>query len=158
PRDRSGRASRRRAAAARPWRAARPGSRAGLAWASRRAPPRSVRPGNGGRGAAPFSRVAWSVSSASLLPSVDLLDELERVVRLLVSAALLPVRQLDLLALPLLLRDLLEQMRDEIEPGAPLVVAAHHVAGGERRIGSCEHGVARGGVVVPATVGLEVHR
>src|SRR5262249_46578780 len=85
-------------------------------------------------------------------------DELQGTLRLLVAVSLLPFRQRDALARQLLIRNLLKQMRDEIEPRTPLVIAVHDEPGRKRHVGGREHVVARTRIVVPATVGLEIIR
>src|SRR5262245_23182170 len=87
-----------------------------------------------------------------------LLYILERVVGLAVAAALLTIGKLHLLARRLLVWDLVEEVGNDVEAGAALVVGARHVPGREIGVGGGEHLVAGARVVVPAAVGLEVHR
>src|SRR6185295_1211042 len=86
-----------------------------------------------------------------------LLDELVRIVRFPVATALLPLWQLHLFLRQLLVGNLLEQMRDDVEATATLVIGPRHVPRGEAGIGRGKHLVARPGIVVPAVVGLEIH-
>src|SRR5262245_38650624 len=74
--------------------------------------------------------------------SEGLVDVLELVVRLAVAPALLSLRQLDLLSRQLLVRNQGQQMRDDVEPPAPLVVGLRDVPRCVIRIASGEHLVA----------------
>src|SRR5262245_4914638 len=96
---------------------------------------------------------------SSLGPSsIQLSDVFEWSLRLAIAVAALALRQLDLLARQLLVGNVPEKMRDQVEPGASLVVAANDIPGGEPGIRRCEHVVTRAGIIEPAAVGLEVHR
>src|SRR4030095_13550575 len=75
-----------------------------------------------------------------------------------VAAALLALRQFDLLRLRGLVRNLAQQVRDDVQPGALLVVRPHYIPWGELEIGGCEHFVAGARIVVPAAIGLQIHR
>ena len=78
--------------------------------------------------------------------------------RLDIAVSLLPLRQCRLIARQLLVRDLLQKVGDDVQPGAPLVVGAHDMPRRPGGVGGLEHVVARARIVVPAAVGLEVHR
>src|SRR5258705_14022827 len=95
---------------------------------------------------------------AAASASKALLDELDRIVGLAVAMALLPLRQLHFVARRLLVRNLLEQVGDDVQAPAPLVVGPRHVPRRELRVRRREHLVAGPRVVVPATVGLQIHR
>src|SRR5215207_2450051 len=56
-----------------------------------------------------------------------------------------------------LVRDVAQQMADDVEPSPPLVVGVRDVPGRPGGVGRTEHVVARAGVVVPPAVGLQVH-
>src|SRR5262245_44349917 len=92
--------------------------------------------------------------------SVPLSDETPTLQRSLVviAAFVRSLRKLDLEALRLLVRNGVEQMRDAVEPRAPLVVGAHDVPGRMLGVGLLQHGVARARVVVPAIERFDVHR
>src|SRR4030095_3722677 len=51
-----------------------------------------------------------------------------------------------------------EQVKNDIEPRALLVIGMYDVPGCPRCVGCLEHGIACARVVVPAPVGLEIHR
>src|SRR6185503_16681142 len=55
-------------------------------------------------------------------------------------------------------RDEAQEVADDVEASAPLVVGLHDVPWRPRRVAGLEHVVARARVVVPAAVGLQVHR
>src|SRR6266567_740641 len=80
-----------------------------------------------------------------------------REVWLPVAAARLAFGQRDVPVGKRLVRDLAEQVADDVEPGALLVVGVRDVPGGPRGIGGGQHRVPGSGVVVPAAVGLQVH-
>src|SRR6185369_288767 len=82
------------------------------------------------------ARISSSVVSGAIFPiqsfmsvsraSIFLGHVFIRVVRIAVSLRLLPLRQLDLFARRSLVRHLAEQMADDVQPSAFLVVRAHH--------------------------------
>src|SRR5215469_9839862 len=76
----------------------------------------------------------------------------------LVALRLLPLGELDLVALDLLVGDQAQEMRDTVEAGAPLIITVHDVPGRERRVSRLEHVVPGAREIVPASVRLEVHR
>src|SRR5215510_6495557 len=146
-----------------------------------RRPSATLRPATGRRSTRHFRRTAIRASAATpTLSSVassresstwrqpdarpgattskPLLDELEGMLRLSVAPRLLPLRELDLFAWRALVGNLVEQVRDEVEARAPLVVRPHDIPRGEVGVGRLEHLVARPRVVVPAAVRLEIHR
>src|SRR5262249_43151504 len=80
------------------------------------------------------------------------------VVRFLVTTALLPLWQLHFWAGYLLVGDLAEEVADDVQPRAPLIVGMGDEPGRPGAVRGLEHLVARARVVVPAAVGLQVHR
>src|SRR5262249_4886470 len=90
--------------------------------------------------------------------SVLLRDELVIVVGLPIVPLLLALRQLDLRLGYALVVDLAEQVRDDVQPRAALVVRSSDVPWRPRRIRRREHVVAGPRIVVPAAVRLEIHR
>jgi hypothetical protein len=69
-----------------------------------------------------------------------------------------PVRQRQRGRLDLVVRHRRQQVRDHIDPRAPLVVGLDHVPWGLRDIGHREHVVLGAGVVLPAGERRQVHR
>jgi len=102
-------------------------------------------------------QVAGGMSPPAGPLSEALLHVLERVVGSLVTPDL-ALRKPDFLGARRLVRDLLEQVADEVQPHALLVLRPRHVPRRPRGVGGREHLVARLRVVVPAIVGLQVHR
>ena len=78
--------------------------------------------------------------------------------RFAVVAGLLALRELHLLVGCGLVGDLVQQVTDDVQPGPLLVIRVGDEPRGPGRVGEGEHVVASPGVVVPAAVGLEVHR
>src|SRR4029079_9400848 len=66
--------------------------------------------------------------------------------------------QLDLVGVDLLVRNCRQNVRDAIQPCAPVVVGAHHVPRRVLAVRRVEHYVARLGVAVPVLVRFRVHR
>src|SRR5689334_12333089 len=89
--------------------------------------------------------------------SETFLDDLERIIRVLVLARLVALGQHDLLALQFLVRNVLEYVRNDVEPYPALVVARRDEPGRMTRVRRLEHLVARVRVLVPAAVRLQVH-
>src|SRR5882672_9677080 len=75
-----------------------------------------------------------------------------------IAAFVRSLRQLDLVTRDLLVRNRLEDMRDDVQPGAPLVVGADQTPGRVLGVGRIEHQIARPRVIVPAAERLGVHR
>src|SRR5262249_55042053 len=84
----------------------------------------------------------WAAAGRSSAPSVLVGDDLVGVVGLAVAASLLPLRQLDLLGGQRLVRDLAEQVGDDVEPRAALVVGGGDEPRRPGRVGLREHLVA----------------
>src|SRR5215472_11074707 len=103
-----------------------------------------------------FLSLAWS--RLRPLPSELLRHVLVRIFRFAILLVLLPLRQLHFLVRRLLVRSVRQQVADDVEPGAPLVVRARDVPRCESGIGRGEHLVAGARIVVPAVIGLDVHR
>src|SRR5688572_8881715 len=95
----------------------------------------------------------WTSAPASTTTrsSIDLGNELALGQRCLVVVGVLlrPAWQLDLLPLDLLVRNLLQQMRDDIEARALLVVRPDDVPRGELGIGGLQHGITGDRILVP---------
>ena len=49
-------------------------------------------------------------------------------------------------------------MGDAVQTRPALIVGWHHVPGAFRGVRGCKHGIARPGVIVPARLGLQIHR
>src|SRR5690242_11579685 len=64
---------------------------------------------------------------------------LVRIFRFAILLVLLPLRKLHFLARRFLVRDLREQVTDDVEPDPALVLRARHVPRGKSRIGCGEH-------------------
>src|SRR5262245_47516508 len=90
--------------------------------------------------------------------SILLGNELVLISRLAITARFLPLGQLYFLARRLLVRNPAQEVGDEIEARAPLVVRPHHVPRRPFRIRRLEHLIAGARVVVPGAGRLEVHR
>src|ERR1700722_4129609 len=75
-----------------------------------------------------------------------------------VAVSFLPLRQCRFVSRQLLVRDLLQEVGDDVQTSASFVVRAHHMPRRPGGVGGFEHVVARTRVIVPAAVGLEVHR
>src|SRR5215475_13898310 len=84
-------------------------------------------------------------------------DVPQRQARLGVAAGALPLGQRDVAVRERLVGHLAEQVADDVEPAALLVVGDGEVPGRPRGVGGGEHRVPGPGVVVPAAVGLQVH-
>src|SRR5215472_8192596 len=84
-------------------------------------------------------------------------DVPQRQLRLLVAAGLLPLGQRDVAVGQRLVGDLAEQVADDVETAAHLVVGVRDIPRRPHGVGSGEHRVPCPGVVIPAAVGLQVH-
>src|SRR4029453_1487955 len=69
-----------------------------------------------------------------------------------------PLRRVCLLTWRRLVPDMLEEVRDDVQPRPPLVVRVGDIPRRPRSVGGLEHGVAGAGIVVPPGVRLEIHR
>src|SRR5262245_53963284 len=116
-------------------------STVGCALMARTAPPTASIAPSSAQAAADANR-ARRTAASFFIASVHALHVLERVVGLATVARLPPLRQLDLLARQLLVGNVVQQMRDQIEPRAPLEVARHHEPGRVGCVGRLEHVVA----------------
>src|SRR5258707_14072068 len=92
--------------------------------------------------------------------SVRFTDETSAVQRrlIVVLAFVRSLGQLDFGARDFLVGYRPQQVRDAIEAPAPLVIGPHDVPGRVLAVSLLQHHVAGPGIVVPASVGLEVHR
>jgi hypothetical protein len=77
--------------------------------------------------------------------------------RLSVAAGLLSLRQSNSFAQYIFVRNQAEQMRDAVQPRAALVVCLHHVPWRDSAVRRGHHLVARTRVIVPASIGFEIH-
>src|SRR5581483_11642056 len=68
-----------------------------------------------------------------------------------------PLWQLDPLGRQAPVGDCLQQMRDAVESRASFIFRANHIPGRMLGIRGLEHQVARPRIVVPASVGFEIH-
>src|SRR5262249_58645819 len=96
-------------------------------------------------------------SAGSSVPNRDELPPLERRAGV-VGPIVGTTGQLHLGTVHPLVRNLIQQKTDTIEPRLSLVVRAQDVPRRVRRVSRGEHLVTRTGVVVPVSPGLDVHR
>src|SRR6516165_5488645 len=98
-----------------------------------------------------------AILAAPLRGSEDLRNDFERVVGVLVVAAMLPFGQLDLWPLQLLVRDPAQDMGQRVEPRPPFVVGMHDIPRRPCGVAREKHLVAGPRIVEPAGIGFEVH-
>src|SRR3954467_12400942 len=111
------------------------------------------RTGTAGTGKAAGSAVIMG----GVVSSVPLIDVFVGVVRFPIAVRLLPLGELHLFPRGSLVRNVLEQVGDDIEPRALLVIGLGHVPGRVGSIAGREHLVPGPGVIVPVAIGVEIH-
>src|SRR6266481_7687230 len=77
---------------------------------------------------------------------------------IIVASLLRTLRQPDLVPAHALIWDLIQKMRDAIQPRPPFIVGADDMPGCMLRMGCLEHHIARPGIIVPASIRFNIHR
>src|SRR5215813_9749712 len=92
--------------------------------------------------------------------SIDLGDEIPTLQRrlIVVFSLVRALWQLDLLVFGLLVRDRLQNMRDDVEACPSFVIGVHQAPWRVLAVGRVQHHVARFGIRVPSPIGFDVHR